>query len=98
MNVQFPIGGTGPDSSRLSPLLLLAEQKKMIVQLPIGGTGPVSSRLSTLLWLAQAPIGETSPPPDDSRVVFQGRADKETPLHLACRSGNMDLIRLVFVI
>ncbi len=27
MNVQLPIGGTGPVNSRLSPLLLLAEQK-----------------------------------------------------------------------
>jgi hypothetical protein len=27
MNVQLPIGGTGPVSSRLSPLLLLAGQK-----------------------------------------------------------------------
>jgi hypothetical protein len=49
MNVQLPIGGTGPVSSRLSPLFLWAEQIKMNVQLPIGGTGPVSSRLSPLL-------------------------------------------------
>ncbi len=153
INVQLPIGGTGPASSRLSPLLLLAGQKNECLapywwnrpsqfqtqsppliggtrkwmfssllveqaqsvpdsvpssywrdkknecsaQLTIGGTGPVSSRLSSLLWLARGPYwcNKSLPPPDDSRVVFQGRADKETALHLACRSGNMDLIRQV---
>ncbi len=66
----------------------------MNVQPPIGGIDPVSS----LLWLAQGPYWwNKSPPPPPTILVFQGRADKETALHLACRSGNMDLIRLVFV-